>query len=150
LLALAAIGFVLGSCAGLSPARQGWSDTSGLANWLGASPDDWRPLCIRLPGYPAACRYCPSWCFDVLLRFLGFACLCARLMTKQLSLAWPSWLAELSGMAWTVGLWCGRAGGLGCSRQCCCCALVLEIPGPTAGVALSYRLWVTLADVVAP
>jgi len=69
---------------------------------------------------------------------------------QQLSLAWPSWLAGFL-LAWTVGLVVpGAPGGWGCSRRCSLLRLGLEIPeAPLLAVALSYRLLVTLADVLA-
>jgi uncharacterized membrane protein YbhN (UPF0104 family) len=85
----------------------------------------------------------------VLLRFAGFAC-CIWAFDLQLSLGWPTWLAAFA-LAWTVGLVVpGAPGGLGVFEA----VLLLRLGGalaaaPLLAVALSYRLVVTLADLLA-
>ena len=111
-------------------------------------PDEVEALVpFALPGYPLL-PLLPQLVF-VLLRFLGFAC-CVLAFDQQLSLAWPSWLAGFL-LAWTVGLVVpGAPGGLGVFEAVLLLRLGLEIPeAPLLAVALSYRLLVTLADVLA-
>jgi len=85
----------------------------------------------------------------VLLRFAGFAC-CVLAFDLQHSLDWLTWLAGFA-LAWTAGLVVpGAPGGLGVFEA----VLLLRLGGglPEASllaVALSYRLVVTLADLLA-
>jgi uncharacterized membrane protein YbhN (UPF0104 family) len=84
----------------------------------------------------------------VLLRFAGFAC-CVWAFDLQLAIDWPTWLAAFA-LAWTAGLVVpGAPGGLGVFEA----VLLLRLGGalPEASllaVALSYRLMVTLADLL--
>jgi uncharacterized membrane protein YbhN (UPF0104 family) len=84
----------------------------------------------------------------VLLRFAGFwACVWA--FDLQLSLDVWTWLAGFA-LAWTVGLVVpGAPGGLGVFEAVLLLRLAVELPQASLlAVALSYRLVVTLADVV--
>lgn len=94
----------------------------------------WRPLLAQV--------------LFVLLRFSGFAC-CVAAFDLQADLDQPTWLAAFA-LAWTVGLVVpGAPGGLGVFEA----ALLLRLGGmvPEASVlavALSYRLVVTVADLL--
>jgi hypothetical protein len=85
----------------------------------------------------------------VLSRFAGFAC-CVWAFDLQLSLDWFTWLAGFA-LAWTLGLVVpGAPGGLGVFEA----VLLLRLGGALAepsllAVMLSYRLVVTLADLLA-
>ena len=85
----------------------------------------------------------------VLLRFAGFAC-CVQAFELSFNLGWGSWLAGFA-LAWTAGLVVPAApGGLGVFET----VLVLRLAGtvpeaPLLALALSYRLVVSLADLVA-
>jgi uncharacterized membrane protein YbhN (UPF0104 family) len=104
-------------------------------------------LPFQLPGYPLAPLL--SQALFVLVRFGGFAC-CVLAFDQQLSLPWNLWLLGFS-LAWTVGLVVpGAPGGLGVFEA----VLLLRLGGevgeaPLLAVALSYRLVVTLADLLA-
>jgi glycosyltransferase 2 family protein len=84
----------------------------------------------------------------VLLRFGGFAC-CVLAFDLQATLDWQVWLAGFAA-AWTAGLLVpGSPGGLGVFEA----ALLLRLGGaipeaPLLAIALSYRLVVTLADLI--
>jgi hypothetical protein len=85
----------------------------------------------------------------VLLRFAGLAC-CVWAFDLQQALPWPTWLSAFA-LAWTAGLVVpGAPGGLGVFEA----ALLLRLSGvlpepPVLAVALSYRLVVTSADLLA-
>jgi uncharacterized membrane protein YbhN (UPF0104 family) len=85
----------------------------------------------------------------VLLRFGGFAC-CVMAFDLQLSLDWLTWLAGFA-LAWTAGLVVpGAPGGLGVFEAVLLLRLGVALPEPPLlAVALSYRLVVTLADLLA-
>jgi hypothetical protein len=85
----------------------------------------------------------------VLLRFGGFAC-CVFAFDLQASLPWTGWLAGFV-LAWTVGLVVpGAPGGLGVFEAALLLRLGTAIPeGPLLAIALSYRLVVSLADLLA-
>ena len=85
----------------------------------------------------------------VLLRFGGFAC-CVFAFDLQASLSWPVWLAGFA-LAWTAGLVVpGAPGGLGVFEAALLLRLGSAIPeAPLLAIALSYRLVVTLADLLA-
>lgn len=85
----------------------------------------------------------------VLLRFAGFAC-CVFAFDLQASLPWTGWLAGFA-LAWTVGLVVpGAPGGLGVFEAALLLRLGTAIPeGPLLAIALSYRLVVSLADLLA-
>jgi uncharacterized membrane protein YbhN (UPF0104 family) len=85
----------------------------------------------------------------VLLRFLAFAC-CVWAFDLQLSLDWWSWLAGFA-LAWTAGLVVpGAPGGLGVFEAVLLLRLSVLLPQASLlAVALSYRLVVTLADLLA-
>lgn len=85
----------------------------------------------------------------VLLRFLGFAC-CVLAFDLHTSLSWPGWLAGFA-LAWTVGLVVpGAPGGLGVFEAALLLRFANAIPeAPLLAIALSYRLVVTLADLLA-
>ncbi len=84
----------------------------------------------------------------VLLRFGGFAC-CVLAFDLQASLDWQAWLAGFA-VAWTVGLLVpGAPGGLGVFEAALLLRLGSAIPeAPLLAIALSYRLVVTLADLI--
>ena len=105
---------------------------SGAAALPAAWP--WVPLLVEL--------------LFVLLRFAGFwACVWA--FDLQLSLDVWTWLAGFA-LAWTVGLVVpGAPGGLGVFEAVLLLRLAVELPQASLlAVALSYRLVVTLADVL--
>jgi uncharacterized membrane protein YbhN (UPF0104 family) len=85
----------------------------------------------------------------VLLRFGGFAC-CVLAFDLQSSVGWPVWLAGFA-LAWTAGLLVpGAPGGLGVFEAALLLRLGSAIPeAPLLAIALSYRLVVTLADLLA-
>lgn len=85
----------------------------------------------------------------VLLRFAGFAC-CVLAFDLQASLSWPAWLAGFA-LAWTAGLLVpGAPGGLGVFEATLLLRLGSVIPeAPLLAIALSYRLVVTLSDLLA-
>ena len=84
----------------------------------------------------------------VLLRFAGFLC-CVWAFDLQLSLDVWSWLAGFA-LAWTLGLVVpGAPGGLGVFEAALLLRLAVALPQASLlAVALSYRLVVTLADVL--
>jgi uncharacterized membrane protein YbhN (UPF0104 family) len=85
----------------------------------------------------------------VLLRFAGFAC-CVWAFDLQLSTDWLQWLAGFC-LAWTAGLVVpGAPGGLGVFEAVLLLRLGGAIPESSLlAVALSYRLIVTAADLLA-
>lgn len=85
----------------------------------------------------------------VLLRFAGFLC-CVWAFDLQLSLDVWTWLAGFA-LAWTVGLVVpGAPGGLGVFEAVLLLRLAVVLPQASVlAVALSYRLVVTLADLLA-
>lgn len=102
---------------------------------------------LSLPGYPLLPLI--AQLVFVLARFAGFAC-CVLAFDQQLSLGWPSWLAGFA-LAWTVGLVVpGAPGGLGVFEAVLLLRLGTQLAEPPLlAVALSYRLVVTLADLLA-
>lgn len=108
------------------------TDGSSAAALPAAYP--WLPLLVEL--------------LFVLLRFAGFwACVWA--FDLQLSLDVWTWLAGFA-LAWTVGLVVpGAPGGLGVFEAVLLLRLAVALPQASLlAVALSYRLVVTLADVL--
>jgi len=105
------------------------------------------PAALALPAYPL--QPLLAQLLFVLLRFAGFGC-CVLAFDLQASLGWTDWLAGFA-LAWTIGLVVpGAPGGLGVFEA----ALLLRFSGsiPEAAllaVALSYRLIVSLADLLA-
>jgi uncharacterized membrane protein YbhN (UPF0104 family) len=85
----------------------------------------------------------------VLLRFAGFAC-CVQAFDLSYGLGWGGWLAGFA-IAWTAGLVVpGAPGGLGVFEAVLLLRLGFAIPeAPLLAIALSYRLVVTLADLLA-
>ena len=85
----------------------------------------------------------------VLLRFAGFAC-CVQAFDLSYSLGWGGWLAGFA-LAWTAGLVVpGAPGGLGVFEAVLLLRLGFAIPeAPLLAIAISYRLVVTLADLLA-
>ena len=85
----------------------------------------------------------------VLLRFGGFAC-CVQAFDLSYSLSWGGWLAGFA-LAWTAGLVVpGAPGGLGVFEAALLLRLGFAIPeAPLLAIAISYRLVVTLADLLA-
>ncbi len=100
-----------------------------------------------LPGYPLLPLLAQA--LFVLVRFGGFAA-CVLAFDQQLSLPWVGWLLGFA-LAWTAGLVVpGAPGGLGVFEA----VLLLQLAGqvaeaPLLAVALSYRLVVTAADLLA-
>lgn len=111
----------------------------GLASEAAGAPPirlyPWLPLLVQL-GF-------------VLLRFAGFAC-CVQAFDLSYSLSWGGWLAGFA-VAWTAGLVVpGAPGGLGVFEAVLLLRLGLAIPeAPLLAIAISYRLVVTLADLLA-
>ena len=103
------------------------------AGQVGAYP--WMPLLIQLA--------------FVLLRFAGFAC-CVWAFDLQAMVPWTTWLSGFA-LAWTLGLVVpGAPGGLGVFEATLLLRLGLALPEPPVlAVALSYRIVVTLADLLA-
>ncbi|WP_216904767.1 lysylphosphatidylglycerol synthase domain-containing protein [Synechococcus sp. CCY 9618] len=101
--------------------------------WLRGYP--WPPLLAQL--------------VFVLLRFAGFFC-CIRAFDLQLSMEAPAWLSGFA-LAWTAGLVVpGAPGGLGVFEAVLLLRLGTALPeAPLLAVALSYRLIVTLTDLLA-
>jgi uncharacterized membrane protein YbhN (UPF0104 family) len=85
----------------------------------------------------------------VLLRFAGFCC-CLRAFDLQQSLEGSTWLAAFA-LAWTAGLVVpGAPGGLGVFEAVLLLRLGVALPeAQLLAVALSYRLIVTLTDLLA-
>ena len=85
----------------------------------------------------------------VLLRFAGFAC-CVQAFDLSYSLGWGGWLAGFA-FAWTAGLVVpGAPGGLGVFEAVLLLRLGIAVPeAPLLAIAISYRLVVTLADLLA-
>jgi uncharacterized membrane protein YbhN (UPF0104 family) len=85
----------------------------------------------------------------VLLRFAGLAS-CVWAFDLQQSLPWPNWLSAFA-LAWTLGLVVpGAPGGLGVFEAALLLRLSGALPEPAVlAVALSYRLVVTFADLLA-
>jgi uncharacterized membrane protein YbhN (UPF0104 family) len=85
----------------------------------------------------------------VLLRFAGLAC-CVWAFDLQQSLPWLIWLSAFA-LSWTLGLVVpGAPGGLGVFEAALLLRLSGALPEPAVlAVALSYRLVVTLADLLA-
>lgn len=103
------------------------------AGQVGAYP--WTPLLTQLA--------------FVLLRFAGFAC-CVWAFDLQAMVPWTTWLSGFA-LAWTLGLVVpGAPGGLGVFEAALLLRLGLALPEPPVlAVALSYRIVVTLADLLA-
>lgn len=85
----------------------------------------------------------------VLLRFAGFAC-CVWAFDLQASLPWTIWLSGFA-LAWTLGLVVpGAPGGVGVFETALLLRLSQSLAEPAVlAVALSYRLMVTGADLLA-
>ena len=85
----------------------------------------------------------------VLLRFAGLAC-CVWAFDLQQTLPWLTWLSAFA-LAWTIGLVVpGAPGGLGVFEAALLLRLSGALPEPAVlAVALSYRLVVTVADLLA-
>ncbi|MCP9775014.1 lysylphosphatidylglycerol synthase domain-containing protein [Cyanobium sp. WAJ14-Wanaka] len=113
-----------------------------LENWQGLV--DQSP---RLPSYPWPLLLAQLG--FVLLRFAGFAC-CVLAFDLQWSLEWTGWLAGFA-LAWTAGLVVpGAPGGLGVFEAVLLLRLGFAVPeAPILAIAISYRLVVSLADLLA-
>ncbi|MCP9858487.1 MULTISPECIES: lysylphosphatidylglycerol synthase domain-containing protein [unclassified Cyanobium] len=103
------------------------------SSWLRGYP--WAPLLAELA--------------FVLLRFAGFCC-CIRAFDLPLGSEVPVWLAGFA-LAWTAGLVVpGAPGGLGVFEAVLLLRMGVALPeAPLLAVALSYRLIVTLTDLLA-
>ncbi|SBO41785.1 lysylphosphatidylglycerol synthase domain-containing protein [Cyanobium sp. NIES-981] len=104
-----------------------------------------------IPSLPGGYPWLPllSLLGFVLVRFGGFAC-CVAAFDLQGSLDWTGWLASFA-LAWTAGLVVpGAPGGLGVFEAVLLLRLGSQIPeAPLLAIAISYRVVVTLADLVA-
>jgi len=122
----------------LSPLEQRKASRLGLGDGV-AAPQirsyPWPPLLAQLA--------------FVLLRFAGFAC-CVQAFDLSYGLAWGGWLAGFA-LAWTAGLVVpGAPGGLGVFEAVLLLRLGFALPeAPLLAIAISYRLVVTLADLLA-
>lgn len=103
---------------------------------------------------PPALAAAPWWSLlallaFVLVRFGGFAC-CLMAFELQRSLDWSGWLAGFA-IAWVAGLVVpGAPGGLGVFEAVLLLRLGFALPaGPLLAVAISYRVVVSLADLLA-
>ena len=107
---------------------------------------DLRSGSLRLPGYP----WVPlaAELVFVLCRFAGFAC-CVQAFDLAFQLDWLGWLSGFA-LAWTAGLVVPAApGGLGVFEAVLVLRLAAAVPeAPLLAVALSYRLVVSLADLL--
>ena len=115
-----------------------------LEQELGAAmPDPEVPLIGGYPWPPLLAEV-----VFVLLRFAGFAC-CVWAFDLQLATGWPTWLAGFL-LAYAVGLVVpGAPGGLGVFEATLLLRLGVVLPeAPLLAVALSYRVVVTLADLL--
>jgi hypothetical protein len=85
----------------------------------------------------------------VLLRFAGFAC-CVEAFDLAYGLGWGGWLAGFA-LAWTAGLVVpGAPGGIGVFEAVLLLRLGFALPeAPLLAIAISYRLVVTVADLLA-
>ncbi|WP_371820608.1 lysylphosphatidylglycerol synthase domain-containing protein [Synechococcus sp. A10-1-5-1] len=116
------------------------------AKALEVDPSGLTPGSLRLPGYP----WWPlaAELVFVLCRFGGFAC-CVQAFDLAFQLDWTGWLAGFA-LAWTAGLVVPAApGGLGVFEAVLVLRLAASVPeAPLLAVALSYRLVVSLADLL--
>jgi uncharacterized membrane protein YbhN (UPF0104 family) len=123
----------------------------GKATQLGLTTDDTTEEQLLRAGQVAAYPWRPLLAQGafVLLRFAGLAC-CVWAFDLQQTLPWLVWLSAFA-LAWTVGLVVpGAPGGLGVFEAVFLLRLSLALPEPAVlAVALSYRLVVTLADLLA-
>ncbi|MFN9631719.1 MAG: UPF0104 family protein [Cyanobacteriota bacterium] len=123
----------------------------GKASQLGLTPDDTAEEELLRAGQVAAYPWRPLLAQGafVLLRFAGLAC-CVWAFDLQQTLPWLVWLSAFA-LAWTVGLVVpGAPGGLGVFEAVFLLRLGQALPEPAVlAVALSYRLVVTLADLLA-
>jgi hypothetical protein len=108
-----------------------------------ATPDPAVPLIRGYPWPPLLAEV-----VFVLLRFAGFAC-CVWAFDLQLATGWLTWLAGFL-LAYAVGLVVpGAPGGLGVFEATLLLRLGVVLPeAPLLAVALSYRVVVTLADLL--
>lgn len=85
----------------------------------------------------------------VLLRFAGFAC-CVEAFDLAYGLGWGGWLAGFA-LAWTAGLVVpGAPGGIGVFEAVLLLRLGVALPeAPLLAIAISYRVVVTVADLLA-
>ena len=117
------------------------TEATAAGTAAGHAPDDrlrsypWQPLLAELA--------------FVLLRFAGFYC-CVWAFDLQGTVEPATWLAGFA-LAWTVGLVVpGAPGGLGVFEAVLLLRLGVALPeAPLLAVALSYRLMVTLAELLA-
>jgi uncharacterized membrane protein YbhN (UPF0104 family) len=120
-----------------------------LADELESTGDEALPLRLSeaLGGYPLLPVLVQLG--FVLVRFAGFAC-CVQAFDVQAALTWPTWLAGFA-LAWTAGLVVpGAPGGLGVLEAALLLRFGSSVPeAPLLAIALSYRLVVTVADLLA-
>ena len=116
------------------------------AKALEVDPLDLRSGSLRLPAYPWG-PLAAELVF-VLCRFAGFAC-CVQAFDLASQLDWLGWLSGFA-LAWAAGLVVPAApGGLGVFEAVLVLRLAAAVPeAPLLAVALSYRLVVSLADLL--
>jgi uncharacterized membrane protein YbhN (UPF0104 family) len=111
------------------------------------------PQAQPLPQLPSLTRYpwplVAAQLVFVLLRFAGFAC-CVEAFDLAYGLSWGGWLAGFA-LAWTAGLVVpGAPGGIGVFEAVLLLMLGFALPeAPLLAIAISYRLVVTVADLLA-
>ena len=115
------------------------------ARHLGLDPDRLDPPAMASAPWPSLLALAAF----VLVRFCGFAC-CLVAFDLQRSLDWGGWLAGFA-TAWVAGLVVpGAPGGLGVFEAVLLMRLGFAIPaGPLLAVAISYRVMVSVADLLA-
>lgn len=123
----------------------------GLEDGLGPAPEAGAGAPAPWPGPMGGYPWMPllAQLAFVLLRFAGFAC-CVWAFDLQAMVPWATWLSGFA-LAWTLGLVVpGAPGGLGVFEAALLLRLGLALPEPPVlAVALSYRIVVTLADLLA-
>ena len=116
----------------------GLTDAVGMGEALAEGP--------RLSGYPW--QLLAVQAVFVMVRFGGFAC-CVQAFDLSYGLGWGGWLAGFA-FAWTAGLVVpGAPGGLGVFEAVLLLRLGVAVPeAPLLAIAISYRLVVSLADLL--
>lgn len=112
---------------------------------LGLDPDGLEPPALAKAPWPSLLALLAF----VLVRFAGFAC-CLLAFDQAQNLDWGGWLAGFA-IAWVAGLVVpGAPGGLGVFEAVLLLRLSFAIPAaPLLAVAISYRVMVSLADLLA-
>jgi uncharacterized membrane protein YbhN (UPF0104 family) len=112
---------------------------------LGLASEDVEPPALAAAPWPSLLALLAF----VLVRFAGFAC-CLLAFDLQRNLDWGGWLAGFA-IAWVTGLLVpGAPGGLGVFEAVLLLRLGFAMPaGPLLALAISYRVMVSLADLLA-